>query len=212
MPRPSGTRSEGYKEKRQRMLDAIGQKMAEASGKPLSWRQMADAAGVGLATLKHYFGTREDVVRALLVHWGERGRQPLEILATRFNNTLEESLQQAAEHLVAGLDHGVDHMIGVGLAESLTQFSYAPTFLEHALEPMFEAFARRIEAHQSHGEFRADTNPRFAAISFITPLLIAHLHQNKLCGAKHFPMDFQVFLRAHVTGFVRAYQTIELPD
>lgn len=46
---------------------------------------------------------------------------------------------------------------------------------------------------------------RVAALAYLSPLLVALLHQHDLAGVTCRPLDLEAFLAAHTSRFVRAY-------
>ena len=204
MPRPSGAKSKHYQTKRRVMLERIGARLANSGGKAVSWREMAEAAGVGLATLTHYFGKREDVIRALMTYWGELGRDPLNTLS-RATGPFEQSVNDAIHHLALGFQHGVGDILGIGLAESITNTKFGPLFIKTNLEPLIAAAAERLREHQSRGEMQTDVDARSAALTLVSPVVLAYLHQHHLGGRDCYPLDLEAFQQQHAAFFISAY-------
>ena len=79
-----------------------------------------------------------------------------------------------------------------------------PSYVDHLLEPLLQAVEARLEQHQQWGEL-GDHDLRFAALSLVSPVVLALLHQDGLGGQGCRPLDVEAFVVAQVNGFVRAY-------
>lgn len=186
------------------MLASIWGAMRDA-GRPLSWREMARAAGVGLQTLAHHFGRREDVVAAVLADRRAAGSEALEVLA-RPQGDLADSVRSALAHMRAGLEeHEVGAILGLGLHEGLGHPTLGPRMLAESLEPMLAALEARLAAHAELGELRSGVDPRAAALALAAPPILAVLHQGALGGRAVRPLDLDAALEAQAAAFVRGW-------
>ncbi len=205
MTRTKGARNSDYEARRAALAARLRARLARAGGKRPSFAEMAAAAGVSLATLRHYFGDRDGAVAAVLALHAPLGephlatlRQPAGMFAA--------SIRAAAEHIAAGLAEPiVAELHAVGLAEGLDHVATGPAYLRALLEPMIQAVEARLDAHVASGQMqKADT--RVAALGLMAPLMLAHLHQDWLGGSALRPLDGRAHRDAHVAAFVRAYQ------
>jgi AcrR family transcriptional regulator len=205
MPRISGARNHSYDAKRQELLARMRERLGKPGAMHASWRELAAAADVSLSTLTHYFGRREDIIRAVLKDAHDGGAEPLQVMATPIVG-FHASVLAALQHLAGGLTFGgVDTLLAIGFAEGLRDPTIGPAFIVDSLEPTIAAVTTRLKAHQERGEMRADCNPRGAALALISPLILAHMHQHDLGGAASHPLDIQVFIAEHAVAFVRGY-------
>jgi AcrR family transcriptional regulator len=205
MPRITGARNHSYDAKKQELLVRLRDRLGQVGAMHASWRELAFAAGVSLSTLTHYFGRREDIVRAVLKDAHDGGSEPLQVMATPIAG-LHASILAALQHLAGGLTFGgVDTLLAIGFAEGLRDPSLGPSFVADTLEPTITAVAMRLKAHQERGEMRADCDPRSAALALISPLILAHMHQHDLGGAASHPLDMPAFIAQHAAAFVRGY-------
>lgn len=188
MARTSGAKNADNPSRRAALLEKIATRLGRVGATHASWRELASAAGVGLATLAHHFGKRDDVIRAVLAHNLERGRREIAVLATP-DGPFPDSVRSALEHVATGLEHGVGEMLAVGLLEGLRHPELGPALVEMSLEPMIAALGARLARHQEAGEIRSDVDPRLAALQLLSPLLLAHLHQVQLGGATGHALD-----------------------
>lgn len=169
-----------------------------------SWRELAAAAGVGLSTLTHYFGRREDVVRAVIEAELARGAEPLAVMA-KPTGPFPQSIQDAVQHLAAGLSYGgLSRSYAMGLVQCLRHPTLGPVFLEFSLEPTIKAVEARLQVHVDRGEMTGD--PRASALMLISPLLVAYLHQSELGGREIRPLDLSKFCKMHAAAFIRAHR------
>lgn len=205
MPRTKGATNKDSEQRKLSILTRIWAYMRQHKNKPISWREMATAGEVGLATLSHHFGKRDDVVKAILQSKRIEGEEALAILAKPAGN-FDTSIRQALEHLLLGLvDYDVGDLVSLGLLEGINHESIGPVFVEEGLEPIIQAAIQRLKSHQEREEMRSDVDLRIAAISLISPLIIAYLHQTNLGGKEAHPLDLQAIVEQTCDTFVRAY-------
>ena len=204
MARTKGSRNVGTAERRRQMIDRMRGRLGQWGAARASWRELAAAAEVSLATLSHHFGKRDDVIRAILEANGADGSAPLAVLATPAGE-FADSIRLALEHLASGLRVGVGDMIAVGLVEGLRQPGLGEVFVDASLEPIIAAASHRLREHQRRGQMRA-ADARHAAIQLVAPLLLSHLHQAQLGGAPSHPLDIDALIEDTAQAFVRAYR------
>jgi hypothetical protein len=103
-----------------------------------------------------------------------------------------------------GFEQGMLALQVIGLAEGFADEKVSASYLGHHLEPVLAAIAARFDAHIRRGEMKS-ASTRFAAMQFLSPILVAHLHQTALAGSADYPMAMAEFLEHHVDHFVRAH-------
>ncbi len=205
MPRTKGATNRDNEQRRRGILQRIWSHLRQRQGKAVSLREMATAGEVGLATLSHHFGKRDDVIAAILEVKHLEGEEALKILAQP-QADFSQSIASALAHLSTGLeDYDVGDLIGVGLAEGIEHEKLGPVFVQEGLEPIIQAAMARLTAHQLRGEMRADSDARVAAISLISPLLIGYLHQTSLGGKSCYPLNMEQLKQQICEAFVRSY-------
>jgi AcrR family transcriptional regulator len=166
-------------------------------------RELAHSASVSVPTLRHYFGRREDLVLALLIDIGVQGAPHLEF-ARDAHEPFAESIHSYMRYCASGFSFGLDEIHTLGLREGLRHSRIGPGYLEALLEPTLQSIEDRLAVHQGRGEMR-QSNLRYAALSLLSPLLFAFLHQNELCGVTIRPFDIDGFVAEHSSAFIRAY-------
>ncbi len=203
MGRPQGKHNEDYEQKRAALLEKLGPRIVDTAERA-SFRELAALAGVSVPTLRHYFGDRNGLLRAWLELKGRLGAHHLTTLSST-DDDFATSVRSMLRYTAVGMDRGrVIELHTVGLAEGLTNPALGPTYLQAILEPTLAAAEMRLAAHIDRGEMRT-TDIRSAALSLLSPLLLAILHQRDLGGDKVRCLDLDAFIEAHSTGFVRAY-------
>ena len=201
MARPKGATNADFELKRQQLLGRLLTGLIESDGPP-SLRGLAQAAGVSVPTLRHYFGDREAVVAAVFAFCRDHAADELRIAATP-EGPVDKSIAALLRHAVAGLEYGgLGHLNELGLREGLANAATATAYLSDVLDPTLQAFATRIASHVDSGELRALT-PRTAAMQLLAPLLLAFLHQHSLGGAATNPIDLDTLIEDIATTFVR---------
>lgn len=203
MPRPKGLRAPGFEEKRRELLNRIRTRLGEAGATHASWRELAAAAGVGLSTMTHYFGKRDEVIRAVLEQERADSVTALERLAQP-GPDFATSLADAADEIIMHLHERGGASLTIGLINGLAHPELGPAALDSVVEPWLAALEARLAAHVERGEM-ANVQPRHAALAFAAPLILAHLHQEQLGGRARRPLDPNALAATHIGAFIRAY-------
>jgi AcrR family transcriptional regulator len=204
MARKEGSRNREYEARRHAILVAVRERLVRPGEGRASLRDMAQAAGVSLPTLRHYFPGRDAVLLGVLALARTEGEPHLEHLA-RPTEPFASSVRTALDHIHYGFISGVGELHSIGLTEGLRHPAIGPGFVDAVLEPSLDALARRLGVHIAAGEMRA-VDPRHAALMLIAPISLLMLHQTELDGAVGHPMDVRAFLADHAAAFVRAFQ------
>src|SRR5262245_55622726 len=98
MSRPMGRRNADYAQERQTLVERLRPALLKPGGSELSFRELAASAEVSPATLRHYFGSREQLISEVLVELRRVGLPHLHAAATQpiegVRNSLEWLLRQ----------------------------------------------------------------------------------------------------------------------
>ena len=209
MPRTRGSTNSGFEARRRELAERLRARLADGAQPIPSFRDLAGSAGVGVSTLRHYFGSRADLVRLVMVLHAPAAARHLAFIRTA-GETFEESVRAAAGYVALGLKQPtVAELHRTGLAEGLGRPEIGGAYLTEILEPMIEALEARLAAHRDAGAMRS-CDTRTAALALISPLVLAELHQGALGGDQTRPLDLDQFREALCAGFVRAYRNDEI--
>lgn len=190
MPRPLGRRNPDYDEKRDRLLHDLAEFVLRTQLTRPSFRQLAQAGGVAEPTLRHYFGDRDGVARAILTVLGERAA-PLMAAVSQTTPAAEQAVDAYIDLSRAGVSNGAfarAHCFG--LVEGVADPAVGPAYLTELLEPSLAALEARLSGHL--GEDAPPERARAAALMLFAPMLLAVIHQQLLGGAQAAPMDLDV--------------------
>jgi AcrR family transcriptional regulator len=202
--RPVGTKNPGHDDKRRALAAAVIPRLLEL-GPAASLRELAAAAEASVPTMRHYFEDRDGVVVAAMGEMLRQGRPYLDGTAEPGRRGLRSSLMEMMRSILEGWrQFGVGRIYGVGLALGLHHAVLGPSYVDLLLEPLLQAVEARLGQHQRRGEL-GEHDVRFAALSLVSPVVLALLHQHGLGGQACRPLDMEGFVRAHVEGFVRAH-------
>jgi AcrR family transcriptional regulator len=169
-----------------------------------SLRQLAEAADVTVPTLRHYFGSRDDLVAAVLAEIHRLGGPALERVAEP-QGDLEASVRDYLTSLAHAMHHrGLGDKLAIGFIEGLLNGKLGPEALAHLIDPSVDALEERLRAHQARGEM-IDANPRHAAIFLLSPVVLACHHQDQMFGRTQHPLDVAAFIDDLACAFVKAY-------
>jgi AcrR family transcriptional regulator len=208
MSRTPGARNAQFAERRNALLVKARERLSLQTGEPPSFRELALACGVSVATLRHYFTSREALVKAVFEHALHNGQRHLDRTRTTETegSSLEGSLQSFLARVVTGWTQGfVGELHRIGLAEGLRNRDTALDYLNDVLEPTLQALEARLEGYRAQGEI-VDCDARHAALMLLSPLLLALLHQHDLGGTRCRPLAIEALIDEHVKVFARAYR------
>lgn len=213
MGRTPGARNQDYEATR----EALARKALGAvvrSGAQVSLHELAREADVAIPTLKHYFGGRSGAVAEALRTVRKDAAQYIEDMSDPGPLGLAASLEKLASGLAAvWIPAGVGQVFTAGMAAGLFDETAGPGYLDGVLEPTVLAMEARLRAHARRGEARLDPDDelavRTAALVFLSPLLVALIHQHGLSGTRCRPLPMKAFIEELVARFVAAYGTGE---
>lgn len=214
MSRTIGARNADFEQRRAELLQRARERLALQTGEPPSFRELALATGVSVPTLRHYFESREGLIKALFNYYLQEGQHHL--ARARSSEVegldLEQSLKVFLERIVRGWTQGfVGTLHRIGLAEGLRHHGTALDYLHDVLEPTLQALETRLQGYTAQG-LMVPCNPRHAALMLISPLLLALLHQHDLGGTRCRPLSLEDFVDEHVKVFLRAYRSTAPAD
>jgi AcrR family transcriptional regulator len=206
MGRPAGSRNPDFETTRATLLRAARARLSEADGARASFRELSAAAGVSVATMRHYFGSREGVIAAVLAQWNKEGQRYLLEVATGPVGPVRSSLAWLLANVGEGFRRGLDEVHAIGLSAGLREPALGPAYLREVFDPTLEAVEARLARHVARGELSAG-EVRHMALALIGPPLLALLHQGALGGTHTRPLAYDRLCADHLDGFLRAYGT-----
>ena len=205
MPRTRGARNEDYAASRDALVRKLWPRLARPEGLELSFRELAAAAEVSPATLRHYFKDSEGVLRAVMETQHRFALVHLAEAAVATKGDVRASLGWLLRSIVEAWQRfGVGRVHALGIAAGLSSLQLGPTYVNEILEPTLQAAEARIALHVASGELeRCDV--RHAALELLSPVVLGLLHQDSLGGKACRPLRMQPFLDDHLGRFLRAF-------
>lgn len=212
MGRPAGRRNDDYQTKRTAMARAVVPLLLDdRTGRP-SLRDLAAAADVSVATLRHYFDSREGVLVAAYRELHAEGQRYLQqAITTAVGHAPREGLQDFLGNLARywrpspGGRPGLGRMHVVGLVEGLADPErLGRAYLDDVLEPALQSLEAVLATYVDRGEL-GPVDPRAGALSLLSPVVLGMLHQAELDGRATRPLDVTAFVEGHVDAFLRAW-------
>lgn len=211
MSRTAGARNVHFEERRSALIAKAKERLSLQTGEPPSFRELALAAGVSVTTLRHYFGSREALIKAVFAHYLQTGQRHLDRARTLQADDLDlaASLQAFLLRVAQGWTQGfVGSLHRIGLAEGLRNSRTALDYLNDVLEPTLQALEERLSNYAARGMI-VGCDTRHAALMLLSPLLLALLHQHDLGGTRCRPLAIPALIDEHVKVFVRAYRRLD---
>lgn len=155
----SGERSEAKEDRRQALVRAAYNQIAQQGFEGLRTREVADEVGCNIATLHYYFPTKEALIRGVV-----------ELAMQRFRSTLPGGISpgdQLANHLRAVRDLLHDEpQLGIVMCELALRSARDPQIAEIILatnETWHRALRGLLSAAVSHGRLRPELDSDGAA-------------------------------------------------
>jgi AcrR family transcriptional regulator len=204
MGRREGSRNLDYGRTRGEIAGRLTATILSSGRYNLSFRELAQAAGVAPSTLRHYFEDRDTVLVAVMDQIRELGLRYVAEGATAEHGAAPESLRWFLGFLAEGWGRGVGRAHELGLTEGIGDGALGPAYLRTLLEPTLHSAEARIALHMARGEI-GPCDVRVAAVELVAPVVIVLLHQRALGGAAVRHIDVESFLDEHVARFLRAF-------
>lgn len=204
MGRRAGSRNLDYDRTRVEIVNRLTDRIIASERTNLSFRELADVAGVAPSTLRHYFADRESVLAAVLERVHDLGLRYVAEGATADHGRAQESLRWFLGFLVEGWSRGVGRAHELGLTEGIGDASLGPAYLRMLLEPTLHSAEARIAVHMARGEI-GPCDVRVAAVELVAPVVVVLLHQRALGGTVVRHLEIDPFLDEHVGRFLRAF-------
>lgn len=208
MSRPTGRRNADFEASRTELLERITHAVLKHPHSS-SFAELAEASGVARTTLRHYFGTRELLLQALLAHMEVLGQQAEARHSIPDDLPLAQALRLALDRLVFGWRVGVGALFVAGLLWGLGDEALGPAYVRSLLEPMLLGFERRLHSRLCTAGM-SEQQARHAALALVSPVVLALLHQESLHGVKCRPLDIDEFIPQHLERFLRGWCPQEL--
>lgn len=205
MARTPGARNADYDAQRLALARKVRERVMGPDGLRASMRELAEAAGTSVATLKHYFEDRDGLMRAVLESQHVDSAPYLAMASIPLPGDVRGSLRGYLTRLKsAWFEYGVGVIQARSLAGGLAMPALGPTYVNHLLEPLLGTCETLLRRHVELGDL-TPLDPRVGALQFLAPVVLALLHQDSLSGASCRPLDLDAFFDAHVDAFLRAW-------
>ncbi len=209
MGRPLGARNVDYEQTREKLSSKVLEAVVKG-GAQVSLHELAREAEVSIPTLKHYFGDRSGALAEALRSARSQASPYLVELSDPKKLGLTHSLKKVATDLAsAWVPFGVGKVFSQGLSVGLFDSVAGPGYLDGVLEPTVLAMEARLKVHAFRKEIDLEPTNEFqvrtAALAFLSPLLVALIHQHGLGGTQCRPLDIDRFIEEHIRRFVAAY-------
>lgn len=211
MGRPAGRINRDHPDKRHELATRLRGAML-GLGPGASVRELAEASGVSLGNLRHYFGDREGVFRAVAEVLEGDGRPYVEASMLPGEGTAEEVLGRYLHGLaVAWTRFGVGRIHAVTLAEGLGDKARGVAYVQHVLEPTLRSAEGLLAALVADGRL-PPLDLRAGALALVGPVVLALLHQEELGGAGCRPLLVPLFIDTQLTAWLRGWAPAQGPD
>ena len=205
MARTRGSRNVDYEEQRAALAKRVREALTADEGIHASLRDLASAASTSVATLKHYFGDRQGLIRGVMESQRAEAAPYLAMAGQAKLGDVRGSLLQFLKAFsTAWFKYGVGKMYASTLALGLGSKAFGPSFVNHVLEPLLQTGESLLRQHLERGEL-VIADVRHASLMLLAPVTFALLHQDSLSGAECRPLDLPRFLETQVDAFLLAF-------
>lgn len=204
MGRPSGRKNDDHAETRAALVERAATWLLLPEHAAASFRDLAAACDVSPSTLRHYFDDRDAVLDAVFAFFARAGEPYLVAAVVNVPDDLETSLRAFLRELLVGWRFGVGGIHAFTLKAGLGDARFGPAYVDRILEPTLQAVEARLARHVAAGTL-PPCDVRSAALSLVSPVLLALLHQDTLGGRGCRPLDVDAYADDHVARFLRAW-------
>lgn len=151
-------------DKRRVILDAAVRVFARRGFHTCRVADIADEAGVAYGLVYHYFSSKEEILDTLFL---ERWDVMLQAIAQAdaVQPTARAKLEAIASFIVDSYRHDPELMKVIIVEVTRAANTFGRTHLERIREA-YDGIGAIVAAAQGDGTFRADVDPRFAALAF----------------------------------------------
>lgn len=203
MGRLKGSRNRDYDERRHALAMSVASALVDDTGAPRSVKELASRVSVAVPTLLHYFGDRDGIVKAAFEAVGAEGAARVSLLDELATRPLAPALEGFATNLLdAFRGFGLGRIFSSALSLSLGHPDLGPQFLKHLLEPTLQHAEQLALALEARGELVVP-DVRAFAVTFVSPLVLALLHQDSLGGRHERALNLDAFLKSHLEVVLR---------
>ncbi|MCC6809120.1 MAG: TetR/AcrR family transcriptional regulator [Deltaproteobacteria bacterium] len=176
----------------------------QAGGKAQSWRELAKAAAVDPTTLRHYFGDRRGLVRAVYESLQPIGRMRRDLALALLEKPAKDAFATLLKQVASAWPMVLGGMHALGFSEGFADADLGQAYVALVLEPTLVTFEEMLAHYAGKGELSVP-DMRVAALALAAPVLLGLFHQHQLSGSRCRPLDVDVYIDAHLAGFFSGY-------
>jgi len=144
-----------YNEKQQKIMEAAELLFAEQGFNGTSVRDIAEKAGVNLAMISYYFGSKDKLLETLFAERTEKGKIKLEEIINRPVSALDKMYQLIELYLDKIMQQQCFHRI-LTREQVLSSGTHVADMILQLKRRNFELIQQIVEEGQRTGEFRKD--------------------------------------------------------
>jgi AcrR family transcriptional regulator len=200
--RKRGSRNVDFEVSKAAIVERVAEFVVQNPG-PHSYRSLAAATGLTTNAVRHYFGDVNSLVAEALRLLHSKAEPMLRRAATEVQGDLAGACNDFCLSIVFGWRAGLGAIHRLGMTYGLTAEGFGPHYLDDVLEPTLLTAEARFARLVADGVMPA-TDLRAAAISLVSPVLVALMHQDAFGGAKTRPLDVMAFARWHAALVARS--------
>jgi AcrR family transcriptional regulator len=162
--RPAGPRSKSAPDKRRVILDAAVRVFARQGFHACRVSDIADEAGVAYGLVYHYFASKDEVLDTLFL---ERWNVMLALIREVDGEAIpvREKLGAIASFIIDSYRHDPDLMKVIIVEVTRAANSFGNTHIA-SIREAYDLIGGMIAKAQAEGVFKAEIEPRFAAMAF----------------------------------------------
>ncbi len=173
-------------------------------GAGASLRDISATTQTSLSNLLHYFGDRDGLLDAVAEVLDRDAAPWLKLAASLEGDDVAEILDRYFMLLLIGWQNGLARVFEVGLAEGIGQERRGMSTVNHLLEPTLQSLEELL-GNLVGRQMLPEQDLRAAALSLLSPVLLALIHQDALYGHRCRPLDVEAFVRRHVRSWLSGH-------
>ena len=205
--RKEGDKNLNHERKKKKLLEKLVQSVIKKGTQAASFRQLAKETRVQVNTLQHYFNTKEELMESIFAEVHEQGKEHIQDALNLSQKNPKDAFRIFLSNISNAWFMGILSPIHeLGLSIGLENSNLGMSYINHLLEPTLQSLEGLIDELIKLKKIQIRGDVRSAALSLLSPVFLALLHQKTLGGAICRKLDMEAFIELHITLFLSGWE------
>ena len=205
-----------YSEKQAQIMETAEQLFADQGFNGTSVRDIAEKAGVNLAMISYYFGSKEKLLEAIFDNRGKKAKLTLEDIVQKPGHTSLQKVYLLIDHYIEKImNQQCFHRI-LAREQVLNNTDAISKLILEMKKRNLEIIRRLIEEGQKNGEFRKNVNIPLMVSTMVgtaSNVVTSKFYYRELSNLQHLSDDeYQQYIRKQLSQHLKSLFKIMLTD